>query len=93
MQSIDVILLDVDNGPSALVDKGNSRLYTPAGLRALMRALRPGGRAVIWSARPNAPFLDRLKTMGFQADAILTKGYSKAKGGTYTLFVADRPAG
>jgi spermidine synthase len=89
MASLDAVLLDVDNGPSALVASGNSRLYTPVGLRVVSRALRPGGRAVFWSARPDPSFLGRLATAGFRAEAAVAKGYSKSKRAAYTLFVAD----
>ena len=46
----DAILLDVDNGPDGLTRQGNDRLYSPAGLKAAKRALRPGGILAIWSA-------------------------------------------
>ena len=48
--SLDLILLDVDNGPDQLVHLGNARLYRPPFLRTVRAALRPDGRAVIWSA-------------------------------------------
>lgn len=46
----DLILLDVDNGPEALVHEGNARLYDSAGLESIARCLAPGGAAVFWSA-------------------------------------------
>ena len=39
----DVILLDVDNGPDALVHSTNDRLYGIEGCHAALGALRPGG--------------------------------------------------
>ena len=47
----DAVLLDVDNGPKAMVRKQNSRLYSRNGLERIAAALKPGGRAVFWSAR------------------------------------------
>jgi spermidine synthase len=85
----DAVLLDVDNGPAALVDRGNARLYTDHGLRVLSRALRVGGRAVFWSASPDRSFMARLTRAGFRAEAVATKAYAKSKRGTHTLFVAD----
>ena len=41
--SWDAILLDVDNGPDGLVRAANDRIYSPAGLAAARRSLRPGG--------------------------------------------------
>lgn len=60
----DAVLLDVDNGPFAVAAPGNAALYAEAGLRQLARALRPGGRAVVWSAGDDAAFLKRLAAVG-----------------------------
>lgn len=46
----DLILLDVDNGPEALVHPGNARLYQTDGLQSLASRLSPGGALVFWSA-------------------------------------------
>src|SRR6202047_386096 len=40
--AFDAILLDVDNGPEALIRKANDALYHPKGLKAIREALRPG---------------------------------------------------
>jgi spermidine synthase len=85
----DAVLLDVDNGPAALVDPGNSRLYAEHGLRVLSRALRVGGRAVFWSASPARSFMARLTQAGFRAEAVATKAYARSKRRNHTLFVAD----
>ena len=49
-QAFDVILLDVDNGPEALSQAENQRLYGDAGTRACWNALTPGGVLCVWSA-------------------------------------------
>lgn len=87
----DAVLLDVDNGPIALVDSGNARLYVAAGLRVLSRALRAGGRAVFWSADPDRPFMARLTAAGFRATAIDSKAYANATRDRHTLIIADWP--
>jgi spermidine synthase len=88
----DVILLDVDNGPPAsIVDPATTRLYADAGLTVVSRALRPGGRAVFWSASGDRAFLKRLTRAGFRATAVSAKAYPSAKRETHTLFIADRP--
>ena len=46
----DAILLDVDNGPSALVNCGNQELYDRDGITACRRALRERGCLAVWSA-------------------------------------------
>lgn len=52
--AFDLILLDIDNGPTMLALPTNERLYTPAGLTRLLRWLAPRGVAVFW-ATENAP--------------------------------------
>lgn len=86
----DVVLLDVDNGPNALVDHGNAPLYDRKGLRVLSNALRRGGRAVFWSASTDDSFVERLAAAGFKAEAVGAKAYAQAKRDTHTLFVADK---
>lgn len=88
-KSYDAVLLDVDNGPEALVDPRNERIYADPGLKTLARALRKGGRAVFWSAGTDDSFLKRLTKAGFRADAIGAKAYPQAQVKTHTLFVAD----
>jgi spermidine synthase len=61
----DAILLDVDNGPSALSSFMNRRLYSEGGLRNARRALRPGGVLAVWSTFQDASFTERLRAVGF----------------------------
>ena len=56
--SYDLILLDVDNGPSFLVHESNARIYEPEFLGQARRILRPGGSLAIWSM-DDAPALQR----------------------------------
>jgi len=64
----DCILLDVDNGPSAMSPR-NTGLYGAGGIALMRSALRPQGVAVIWSAGPDERFLRRLRAGGFEAQA------------------------
>jgi spermidine synthase len=54
----DVILMDVDNGPSYLLNEKNASLYTHQGLRMMRRCLVPGGILGVWAGRPE-PGLER----------------------------------
>jgi spermidine synthase len=90
--SLAAVMLDVDNGPAALVARRNRRLYGIRGLEQLRRRLAPGGRAVFWSASRDDEFLARLRRAGFEAQAQGAKAYPAAKRNTHTLFVADRGA-
>lgn len=49
-ESLDAVLLDVDNGPDGLVHDANTAVYGPAFLAACGRVLRPAGLLAIWSA-------------------------------------------
>lgn len=59
-ETYDLILLDVDNGPEALVHPSNDRLYAAAGLQNLSSRLTSGGVAVFWSAIEASEFERRL---------------------------------
>jgi len=87
----DALLLDIDNGPTAMVQQPNARLYTPQGIRLMLLALKPGGRAAIWSAALDHAFADRLTRAGFRVEAVPAKLYAKAKRCGCTIYVADKP--
>ena len=87
----DALLLDIDNGPTAMVQQPNARLYKPAGIQLLFAALKPGGRAAIWSAALDHAFADRLTLAGFRVEAVPAKLYDKAKRCGCTIYVADKP--
>ncbi len=55
-RTFDAILLDVDNGPEAFTTRSNAGLYTPAGLRACLRALHTKGCLTIWSTSKDKRF-------------------------------------
>jgi spermidine synthase len=84
------ILLDVDNSPDPLVQKGNARLYNRGGIARTKAALHPGGRVVFWSANPDKDFARSLEKVFKNVECIGAKAYPKAKRFTHTLFVADR---
>lgn len=86
----DAIMLDVDNGPIAMVQDGNERLYQARGLAAIMRALKPGGRATFWSASPDRGFGKELTKAGFILDIVSSKAYAQARRNSHTIFVAER---
>lgn len=63
--SFDAILLDVDNGPSAVTDEGNNHLYSPAGIEICRQALRKPGLLGIWSAESSKEFEQLLMSCNF----------------------------
>jgi spermidine synthase len=63
-RELDVLLLDVDNGPGWASFRTNARLYAPAGLAAARDALRPGGALAVWSGYPADAFVGQLRRAG-----------------------------
>lgn len=60
-ERFDIILLDVDNGPSALSQTRNAWLYRDEGVARLHAALTPQGVLGVWSASSDAKFVERLR--------------------------------
>jgi spermidine synthase len=69
-RDIDLILLDVDNGPDWASFRSNARLYGERGLREAWQSLRPAGTYAVWSGYPADGFLKRLRSVGFAASVI-----------------------
>lgn len=86
----DAILLDVDNGPTSLVAKGNDRLYTVAGLGAAHAALKPEGVLAIWSSADDPAFTKRLNQNGFSAVIEKIGSSGKTRGPRYWVWTAVR---
>lgn len=84
------ILLDIDNGPSAMVQAANARLYDRRGLQMLAAALAPGGRLVVWSAGEDRAFEQRLAQAGFRVETLPVKIHAGARQHAGRLFVGDR---
>jgi spermidine synthase len=89
--AFDAILLDVDNGPEALIRKANDALYTPKGLKAIRRALRPGGVLAVWSSGPNGSFSGRLRDAGFDVNEVGVRATTKRSGAHHVIWFATRP--
>ena len=86
----DAILLDVDNGPVAMVQEGNGRMYQADGLATIGRVLKPGGCVAFWSASGDPAFVRRLVKAGFQVKVEAVKAYAQAKRKVHTIFLGRR---
>lgn len=86
----DAMCLDIDNGPDWTVTEGNGELYSPAGLAACHRALKPGGVLAVWSAQPSAAFEDALRNAGFTG--VRTEEIRLARGVPDVVHLGVRPA-
>ena len=86
--SYDLVLLDVDNGPSYLVHDANASIYEPPFLAMLRRILRPGGTVVIWSATEEPGLEHNLREV---FDDVEPQHYDvdlQGRAETYWLYVA-----
>jgi len=91
VNAYDAILLDVDNGPEGLTRRWNDGLYSPAGLSAARKALRPGGILAIWSADADEAFTRQLRSAGFQVSEEAVDAAQKADGFCHHIWFAINP--
>ena len=88
-EPFDVILLDVDNGPSALSQARNAWLYRERGVARLHAALRSGGVLGVWSAGSDPRFVKRLRAQRFHVDEHRVHA-SGVRGKRHTIWIARR---
>jgi spermidine synthase len=85
----DAILLDVDNGPEALTDSGNRRLYSIEGIMACRRALREDGCLAVWSAGPSNKFEELLMSCDFNVRRFPVCSHKGSKSRSRFVWVAS----
>jgi spermidine synthase len=87
--TLDLLVLDVDNGPSALTQGRNGRLYSEAGTRKCAGALRTGGVLALWSASSDERYRKNLEAAGFSVE-MKTVAARPGSGARDVLFLAKR---
>lgn len=87
---VDVLCLDVDNGPGWTVGRANARLYDEAGLVLLAGALGPGGVLAVWSAHDDPAFVARLRSLFVR---VTTHAWDVARGEPDVVWVATSFSG
>jgi spermidine synthase len=90
--TLDLLVLDVDNGPSALTAGKNARLYSVAGAKACAAALRVGGVLALWSAGPDERYRKNLGLAGLDVE-MKTVPARPGSGARDVLFLARKPSG
>ena len=88
----DAILLDVDNGPSALTSSTNTDLYSDRGIAAAKVSLRPSGTLAVWSSREDRKFEQRLRYRGFEVAVERVRGRLKQGWPRHVIFVGHTGA-
>ncbi len=89
----DAILLDVDNGPTSLVQRQNARIYQREGISLIWRSLKPGGRVAFWSAEREPAFPVSLRRGGFAVEEVPCKAHERAKREAHRIYVGVRQEG
>lgn len=86
--SYDLVLLDVDNGPSHLVHDGNAALYDVPFLALTRRIVRPGGALAVWSAEASPDLEDNLREVYGRVEPRSHGVVLQGRDETYWLYVA-----
>lgn len=86
----DAILLDVDNGPEGLTRKENDSLYSTAGLKAALIALKSDGIFGVWSVSPDLAFSKRLRQTGFKMEEIRVRARGQHGGGRHSIWLGTK---
>lgn len=87
--AFDAIMLDVDNGTTAMSTAGNKSLYQRQGLANIWKALRPAGLTVFWSAQEEPIFAKQMQKAGFKLDIRQVRAHATG-GSIHTLLIGRR---
>jgi spermidine synthase len=82
--AFDAVLMDVDNGPEAVLFAGNRFLYAEDGVALILASLRPGGTLGLWAATPSPDFERVLQAGGFAHECLTI---AVADGLTHMLYL------
>jgi spermidine synthase len=91
-RAYDAILLDVDNGPTALTRQGNKSLYGLSGVSACHQALKLGGVLAVWSAGPDEDYVRALERLHFEVEVKRVTARGPSGGASHMLFFGKKTA-
>lgn len=89
-EKYDAILLDVDDGPSSLLQPQNSQLYQGEGLALLKSALTSQGRIAFWAVERDPRLFRSLKKAKFWAEEHPAPKHERAKRKEHYVYLAER---
>lgn len=87
----DAILMDTDNGPTALIQPQNRQMYDRNGSRLIYDSLSPGSRVAFWAAGEEPGFEKRLRKFGFRTERYAIKAHERAKKPIHRVYVGIKP--
>jgi spermidine synthase len=88
--SVDLILIDVDNGPDFLVHEENASLYRSPFFETSLMKLRSGGLLAFWSSSRSTRLKDALTEVFGQCDEIAVDVTRAGRQLEYFLYFASR---
>lgn len=83
----DMILLDTDNGPEAVLHEANQFLYRRDGVASAAQALTPGGIIGFWSADRSATFEETLNLSGVLWRRVEIDARGDGRGPEHSLYL------
>ena len=86
--SLDAVLLDVDNGPEAVLYEPNRLLYAAQGVDLAKRALAPAGILGLWSADRSPDFEGTLNAAGMNWRRETVEIPAGSRGIEHTIYLA-----
>ena len=86
----DAILLDIDNGPGALSNLRNRRLYGYEGIRTCRQALSEQGFLAVWSVDPSKKYERLLMSGGFHVRRFRVPAYKGSKSQSHFVWIASK---
>ena len=89
--SVDVVLLDVDNGPGYLVYDRNEAVYRDEFLTTCREVLAPRGHVAIWSASPSADLAEAMRQVFGEYREIAVPVVLGTTNTSYHLYLSRRP--
>lgn len=87
--SYHAIMLDTDNGTTAMSTAGNAALYQRKGLEQVRSALRPRGVVVYWSAGEDPVFAKLMEKNGFNVEIERPRMHASS-GGRHVLLIGRK---
>ncbi|MGJ9413012.1 hypothetical protein ACHAAC_09920 [Aeromicrobium sp. CF4.19] len=90
--SLDAVLLDVDNGPDALVHESNAEIYRVGALTDAVRVLRPGGTLAIWSMADSPALREQLETVVGEVTTERVPVRLQGREESYWILAGTRPS-
>lgn len=87
--TFDTILLDIDNGPEAMSNAANSKIYGYQGIMACKTALRNKGCLAVWSAKPNKQFEHQVMDCGMHIHRYRVPAHKGKNASSHFIWIAS----